>query len=109
MAKPEWGTKRTCTNCGARFYDLQQTPILCPKCETVLELDAPVKPRRTERKKEAVKVAPVAVVEDDEVDADLEVEDEEEDTDLIEDPSDLGEDDDDLEEVKEHLDLDEDE
>ncbi|MBA4050305.1 MAG: TIGR02300 family protein, partial [Erythrobacter sp.] len=22
MAKPEWGTKRTCPKCGTRFYDL---------------------------------------------------------------------------------------
>jgi hypothetical protein len=22
MVKPEWGTKRTCTKCATRFYDL---------------------------------------------------------------------------------------
>lgn len=33
MAKPELGTKRTCTSCGARFYDLEKMPVVCPKCE----------------------------------------------------------------------------
>jgi uncharacterized protein (TIGR02300 family) len=36
MTKPELGTKRLCASCGARFYDLLQSPITCPKCGTVL-------------------------------------------------------------------------
>jgi len=30
------GTKRTCQNsdCGARFYDLNRNPIICPICES---------------------------------------------------------------------------
>ena len=40
MAKPELGTKRLCTTCGAKFYDLSKDPIVCPKCHTVLELAA---------------------------------------------------------------------
>ena len=30
------GTKRTCQNqeCGARFYDLNREPIVCPMCES---------------------------------------------------------------------------
>lgn len=32
MAKPELGTKRLCLSCGAKFYDLNRDPILCPKC-----------------------------------------------------------------------------
>src|SRR6266481_1668186 len=38
VAKPELGTKRLCANCGAKFYDLSKTPIVCPKCQTVMEL-----------------------------------------------------------------------
>lgn len=35
MAKPEWGTKRTCPKCGERFYDLQKDdPIVCIECGT---------------------------------------------------------------------------
>ena len=40
VAKPELGTKRLCSNCGAKFYDLSKNPIVCPKCHTVLELAA---------------------------------------------------------------------
>ena len=47
MAKPELGTKRLCSNCSAKFYDLNKTPIVCPKCQTVMELAA-VSARRPE-------------------------------------------------------------
>ena len=47
MAKPELGTKRLCSNCSAKFYDLNKTPIVCPKCQTGLELAA-VAARRPE-------------------------------------------------------------
>jgi hypothetical protein len=41
--KAERGTKRTCQNpeCGSRFYDLNRDPIVCPICQTVLEMAAP--------------------------------------------------------------------
>ena len=44
MAKPELGTKRLCANCGAKFYDLNKDPIVCPKCHTAMELTT-VSPR----------------------------------------------------------------
>lgn len=34
MAKPELGAKRQCQNCGAKFFDLNKDPIVCPKCGT---------------------------------------------------------------------------
>lgn len=34
MGKPELGLKVTCTSCACRFFDLNRTPILCPKCGT---------------------------------------------------------------------------
>jgi uncharacterized protein (TIGR02300 family) len=36
----ERGTKRTCQNeeCGARFYDLDRQPIVCPICNTFYAL-----------------------------------------------------------------------
>ena len=35
MAKPELGNKRQCQNCGARFFDLNKSPVTCPKCGTI--------------------------------------------------------------------------
>jgi uncharacterized protein (TIGR02300 family) len=46
MSKSEWGTKRTCPNCNARFYDMCHQPISCPKCDNVFEQDAFIKKRR---------------------------------------------------------------
>lgn len=46
MAKPEWGLKRTCLGCGARFYDMQRDPIVCPSCEAEFDPLALVRPRR---------------------------------------------------------------
>ena len=32
MAKPEWGKKRICSSCNAKYYDLNKSPIICPSC-----------------------------------------------------------------------------
>jgi len=32
MGRPELGTKCTCTGCHERFYDLNRSPAICPKC-----------------------------------------------------------------------------
>jgi len=45
VAKPELGTKRLCAHCGARFYDLNHAPITCPKCGTEFEAVLPVRGR----------------------------------------------------------------
>ena len=37
MAKPELGAKRQCQACGAKFFDLNREPIVCPKCGTVFQ------------------------------------------------------------------------
>jgi uncharacterized protein (TIGR02300 family) len=37
VTKPELGTKRSCAQCGAKFYDLNRSPITCPKCGAVPE------------------------------------------------------------------------
>lgn len=43
MAKPELGFKRQCMSCGAKFYDLNRDPIVCPKCGTVFQAVAPTR------------------------------------------------------------------
>jgi uncharacterized protein (TIGR02300 family) len=67
------GTKRTCQNgeCGARFYDLNRSPIVCPVCgskyaiahsTTAAAVDAPQEkaPRKVKREEF---VEPAAAVE----------------------------------------------
>lgn len=39
---PPVGTKRICTNCSAKFYDLNRHPVVCPKCNTELTNPAPI-------------------------------------------------------------------
>ena len=48
MSKPARGTKRVCPSCGARFYDLNRSPITCPVCQAVYQVTAPAS-RRGER------------------------------------------------------------
>ena len=47
MVKASWGTKRTCQNCAARFYDLNKSPIKCPKCGREHDREDFVKVRRS--------------------------------------------------------------
>jgi len=47
LAKPEWGTKRSCPSCGARFYDLGRSPVTCPACEAEVPTEPLLKGRRS--------------------------------------------------------------
>jgi uncharacterized protein (TIGR02300 family) len=46
LAKPELGTKRTCPECAARFYDLGKMPCECPKCEHAFEPEILLKSKK---------------------------------------------------------------
>lgn len=49
VAKPELdprGLKRICADCGNRFYDLNKRPIICPSCEVEFTGETKVKARR---------------------------------------------------------------
>ena len=118
MAKPEWGTKRICPSCGARYYDLQKDPPVCPSCGTTFDPEALLKSRRarpapveevvkkdvpeSEDDEEAAEAGEAeleevddeAAVDDLEEDADEPVQEEEEDDVLLEDASELGDEDD---------------
>ena len=107
MAKPEWGTKRICPSCGTRYYDLLREQVVCPKCSTPYDPEAFLKARRARPVAPVEKeLAPVGdtdaeeveVVEDEEA-LPLAAGDEEEEEELIEDASELGEDEDDMAEV----------
>ena len=38
MPKAEWGVKRVCPECGERYYDLLNDPIICPECESPFQV-----------------------------------------------------------------------
>jgi uncharacterized protein (TIGR02300 family) len=87
VTKAELGTKRICSNCNLKFYDLRKNPIVCPTCETILEAPAPIaaKPRRA-REVPAATVpkletaqAPTVIESSDDVDAPTKDKDEEDD------------------------------
>ena len=40
MAKPELGNKHQCQHCGTKFFDLNKTPVVCPKCGAVQQVTA---------------------------------------------------------------------
>ena len=112
MVKPEWGKKLSCPSCGARFYDLNKDPAICPKCETKVDVQPVLKPRRQPAKApKPKKVVPVVDELDDddedviELDDDDDIDLDDDDEDLIEDTSDL-EEDDDVSEVNEHIEID---
>ncbi|MGE3474323.1 MAG: TIGR02300 family protein [Rhodospirillaceae bacterium] len=100
MAKVDLGMKLTCESCGARFYDLNKQPGICPKCGTAnarpVIFKASRRPSAEDREKAAAahKAPPKPAADEDDVGAD---DSDDEDEDVIEDTSDLGEDDDDVE------------
>ena len=62
LAKPELGTKRQCQNCGAKFFDLNKDPIVCPKCGTVFQGAARVRAAAKPKEEEAeLAAAPAGV------------------------------------------------
>ncbi len=108
MSKPDWGTKRTCQNCSAKYYDLKRSPIVCPKCGTTFNPESLLKSRRRPAKaqepaKPAVVKAKAPSPEETkeeaapaEAEAEIETlaESDDDDDKVLEDASELGEDDD---------------
>lgn len=105
MPKEEWGTKRMCPHCGARFYDLKQDPMTCPACQTEFTAESLVAGRGrmvTPEKTATRGQAGAAVIETDDdtettdADGDLDddlLEDDDEDADVsLEDIADVAED-----------------
>ena len=134
MAKPEWGTKRLCPNCGTRYYDMLHDPIVCPRCGAAFDPEALLKTRRTRAtaapavveavpdeevepdlgaeepaETEEAEALPIEAVEDEDAEDEAEAEEgeEEEEDEVLEDASELGEDEDDMAEVIENVDEDE--
>lgn len=110
MTKLEWGTKRLCQHCSAKFYDMRNNPIKCPKCGGIFETQAP---GRRSRARATASDDTISKVNEEDVmiddldlpsDLDAEIGGDDDDTDLIEDTSDLGEDLDDMVDVIDNVD-----
>jgi uncharacterized protein (TIGR02300 family) len=64
LAKLELGSKHQCQNCGAKFFDLNKDPIVCPKCGTVFQsVAARARPAAKAEEEEDTEVATPAGVE----------------------------------------------
>lgn len=96
MTKAEWGTKRICSDCGTRYYDMRKDPPTCPKCGAVFEaVSAKAKRRPAPPEEKAVAKKKQKPAGDLELESKvLEDAEEDEEDELIEDASELGEDED---------------
>ncbi len=56
--RPDYGIKMECSSCGERFFDLNRTPITCPKCDYVY-------PTADDKSAAAVEEKPVKKTEED--------------------------------------------
>jgi uncharacterized protein (TIGR02300 family) len=61
VAKPELGAKRQCQACGAKFFDLNKDPIVCPKCGTVFLGAMRARPAAKEDEEEPELATPAGV------------------------------------------------
>ncbi|MSO76623.1 MAG: TIGR02300 family protein [Alphaproteobacteria bacterium] len=103
MGKPEWGNKRACQGCGARFYDLRREAMVCPKCGHQHTAESFAKTKRVRaappvQEKAVVRPVPEELLVAAGAGIEGETEDEE-DEELIEDTSELAEDDTDVADV----------
>lgn len=65
MAKAEWGTKRICPSCGARYYDMKKKTPVCPTCNTTYDPELVMKSRRGRAAAKAAPAeAPEEIIED---------------------------------------------
>jgi uncharacterized protein (TIGR02300 family) len=45
VTKPELGNKHQCQQCGTKFFDLNKSPVICPKCGAVFHVALARSPR----------------------------------------------------------------
>jgi uncharacterized protein (TIGR02300 family) len=69
VAKPELGNKHSCQQCGTKFFDLNKTPVVCPKCGAVQQIAARATRAATAEKDEEEADTGVELVSLDEVEA----------------------------------------
>ena len=103
MAKAEWGLKRSCQSCGAKFYDMQRSPIVCPKCGATFDPESLLKSRRAKPVPAVAKPAPEPAEAEVEEEAEGDEKEKEEEA-VMEDTSELGSEDQDVADVVEKTD-----
>jgi uncharacterized protein (TIGR02300 family) len=73
VAKPEWGIKRICISCGARYYDMLKATPVCPACGTEHNPELVLRSRRQRGMEEAeADDAPLATTINEDSDIELE-------------------------------------
>ena len=87
MVKPEWGHKRTCPKCATRFYDLtKDDPVQCINCGYAWEPEPVLKSKQPlpfdAPKKEVVKTEAETLDADEDLDIDEQEPSADEDVDL---------------------------
>ena len=96
MAKPEWGRKHFCTECGAKFYDMKRTPVTCPACSAKVEISkSPIVDRAAQVKPKPKSSNTPKVSTEDSIAADTT------DENILEDTVEIDEEEDDMDEVLE--------
>lgn len=89
MPKDEWGVKRICPTCSARFYDLRHDPMTCPNCNAVFSLESLTAVKARTLRPEKAKPEPVDIEDLPEIDADEAIEaDDDLDDEILEDEED---------------------
>jgi len=95
VGKVDLGEKLSCSSCGARYYDLNKKPALCPKCGAENERPKVFKTKKTEVPKPQAEEKKSDKPEADDVDEIEDLDTDDDDT-LISDDDDLDDDDDDV-------------
>ena len=52
MSRGHLGNKFTCEECGTKFYDLNKTPAICPKCGSTNERTQTLSPKKIDSSSE---------------------------------------------------------
>ncbi len=111
MADAHLGQKRACPSCGGKFYDLTKNPAQCPYCGAVFNTDDLIRGRGHKGGVQEKPQLPEPAAEENEAEDDVKIpdglaevdEDEDNEDDVLEDASSIGEDNSDIDVVMEHM------
>ncbi len=95
MAKEEWGAKRVCPETGKRFYDLNKNPIVSPYTGEIYELSFFTNDKSKTKMSDSADKATVDAATKDDLETEVDVLDDEEETTAVNLGDDLLDDDED--------------